>query len=120
MIFVAASAMMAFCVFTLGCHSTGVNVTIQNNAKVPLRNVELDYPGATFGTSNIAPGGSFWYHIKPTKDGAVTLSFDEESGKSFKQTGPTVHQGRDERLVLVVDQDAGGKWRMSVEENATK
>lgn len=120
MISALALAVIALWIFALGCHSTGVNVTIQNNAKVPLRNVELDYPGATFGTSNIAPGGSFWYHIKPTKDGAVTLSFDEENGKSFKQTGPTVHQGKDERLVLVVDQDAGGKWRISVETNATK
>lgn len=94
------------------CRSHGFDVTIQNNASTPIRNVELDYPGAAFGTPIIAPGKSYWYHIKPTGDGDVSLSFELETGKTFRDRGPVVHAGESGHLVLIVEQDDRQQWRM--------
>lgn len=97
------------------CHSTGVNVTIRNNAHVPMRNVELDYPGGSFGTGTIGAGSSYSYRIKPTGSGQMVLSFDQDNGKSFKEPGPKVDRGIDGTLTILVDQDASNEWRMTVE-----
>ena len=103
--------------FCGGCHSRGINVSIQNNAKVPLLNVEVDYPGASFGTGSIPPNGSFWYRIKPTGDGQLTLSFDLQNGANHKEKGPTLHHGEEGNIILIVDQDPAGKWQMRVQQN---
>lgn len=102
-------------VVALGCHSHGIDITIQNNAKVPLRNVEVDYPGAAFGTAVIAPGASFWYHIKPLQDGDVTLGFEPENGKSFKQKQAAVRMRDTGRLIIIVEQDASQQWHTRIE-----
>jgi hypothetical protein len=97
------------------CHSTGVNVTIRNNGHAAIRNVELDYPGASFGIGTIGAGSSYSYRIKPTGNGQMVLSFDQENGKSFKEPGPKIDRGVDANLVVLVDQDASNQWRMRVE-----
>jgi len=99
----------------LGCHSRGVDITIQNNARAAMKNLEVDYPGAAFGTGTIAPGASYWYHIKPLSTGEVTLSFEQENGKTFKQKGPTVHAGDAGQMILILDQDANQQWHMRAE-----
>ena len=104
-----------YAVLGLACHSSGINVTIQNDSKVPLRNVELDYPGAAFGTGRIAPGASYWYHIKPTSDGDLTLSFEQPDAKTIRQKQGSVREGESGRLVIIVDQDSNQKWHTTVE-----
>jgi len=94
-----------------GCHSRGVNVSIQNNTKVTLLNVEVDYPGASFGTGSIPPNGSFWYRVKPTGDGQLTLSFDLQNGASCKEKGPGLHRGQEGDIILFVLPDAIGKCK---------
>ena len=107
---------VGFCaVLGLACHSSGINVTIQNDSKVPLRNVELDYPGAAFGTGRIAPGASYWYYIKPTSDGDLTLSFEQPDAKTIRQKQGSVREGESGRLIIVVDQDANQQWHTTVE-----
>lgn len=98
-----------------GCHSHGVDVTIQNNARLPLRNVEVDYPGAAFGVANISPGASYWYHIKPLEDGDLTLGFELEDGKNFKQKQAAVRKGQAGKLVIIVEQDSVGQIHTRIE-----
>ena len=102
---IAAAAMLA-------CRSHGIDITIQNNAQAPLRNVELDYPGGAFGTGMIAPGASYWYHIKPNAEGEITLTFQREDGTVFQQKGATVRPGKTGRMTVFLDQDASKQWRM--------
>jgi len=94
------------------CRSSGIDVTVQNNAPVPIRNLEVDYPGAAFGATVIAPGKSYWYHIKPSSDGDISLSFETETGKTFREKGPSVQVGGRGKVVLIVEQDARQQWRM--------
>ena len=112
----AALSVIAFsAVLGLACHSSGINVTIQNNSKVPLRNVELDYPGAAFGTGRIAPGASYWYHMKPTSDGDLTLSFEQPDAKTIRQKQGSVRAGESGRLIIIVEQDADQQWHTRIE-----
>ena len=97
------------------CRSRGVDVTIQNNTHVPLRNVEVDYPGAAFGIASISPGGSYWYHIKPLDDGDLTVGFELENGKNFKQKQASVRKGEAARLVIVVEQDSPQQFHTRIE-----
>ena len=102
-------------ILVTGCRAHGIDVTIQNNGPTAIRNVELDYPGAAFGTGAIAPGASYWYHIKPTDDGDLTLSFEQDDGRTFKQKGPTVHTADRGRMDLILEQDAQKQWHMRTE-----
>ena len=99
-------------VSTTACRSHGIDVTIQNNAAVPLRNVELDYPGGAFGTGLIAPGASYWYHIKPNADGELTLTFQRDNGTMVQQKGPEVRGAERGRMILLLDQDADKQWHL--------
>lgn len=94
------------------CRSHGIDVTIQNNAQVLIRNVEVDYPGAVFGAPEIGPGKSFWYHIKPLSDGELSVSFELENGKSIKQKGPAVKAAYRGTMTLIVEQDSQQQWRI--------
>ena len=97
------------------CRSRGIDLTIHNNASVPLRNVEVDYPGAAFGIASISPGDSYWYHIKPLDDGDLTIGFELENGKNFKQKQASVHKGEAGRLVIFVEQDSLEQFRTRIE-----
>ena len=111
--------MLVLCALTaniVACRSRGIDVTIRNDGQTTIRNVEFDYPGAAFGTGSIAPGASYSYRVKPLSRGEVSLSFEQDNGKSFRQKGPTVVANTDGRLVIVVEQDAVKQWHMRVEQ----
>lgn len=94
------------------CHASGFDLIIQNNSSIPLQNVEVDYPGAAFGTALIAPGKSYWYHIKPTSDGGIGLSFELENSKNVRLKGPAVAAGQRGKIMLIVEQDEKQQWRI--------
>lgn len=96
-----------------GCRSRGIDVTVQNNAAIPLRNVEVDYPGAAFGTPMIKPGASYWYHIKPTDNGDLTLSFEQENGPAVRRKLTTIKASEAGRLIVIVEQ-RDGRWTTSL------
>jgi len=99
---------------TVACRSRGVDVTIRNDGKSAIHNLEFDYPGAAFGTGSIAPGASFSYRVKPLSRGEVTLSFEQQDGKTFKQKGPVVFPNQDSRLFIIIEQDATKQWRVRI------
>ena len=47
-----------------GCHSAYINTTVTNHTAKPIELLEVDYPSASFGTQNLAPGGVFHYRFK--------------------------------------------------------
>ena len=107
------------CLIVSACRSHGIDVTIQNNAQVLIRNVEVDYPGAVFGTAEIGPGKSFWYHIKPLSDGELSVSFELENGESIKQKGPKVKAGYRGTMTLIIEQDSQQQWRVRSQATST-
>ena len=49
----------------IGCRSHVIKVNVVNSSTEKISNVIIDYPGATFGISSLAPGKTFQYAIKP-------------------------------------------------------
>jgi hypothetical protein len=99
-------------VLLTGCHPTPslgdpappFIVTI-NNQGPPIRQVEVDYPNASFGRDQIASGASITYPPKLTGTGPVKITYTDVSGKSHSAVGPTVQDGVRENLVISIGED---------------
>ena len=57
-----------------GCHSYHIDTTIENHTGAAIQLLEVDYPSASFGTDNIAPGADFHYRFQVRGDGPLTLA----------------------------------------------
>ena len=88
-----------------GCHSAFVNATITNTSGRPLRLVEIDYPSASFGTNDLAPGGTFKYRFKVLGSGPATLLWTGADGKEHKSEGPSLEEGEEGSLAAKVGQE---------------
>jgi hypothetical protein len=86
-LFVAAAVFVAI----LGCRSRVVRVELTNTSPQPLYTIVVDYPGATFGVNQLAPGKSYQYSIKPQETGALKIQFTDAAGAAHSYSGPTLH-----------------------------
>lgn len=74
-----------------GCRSRVVRVELVNTSSQPLYTIVVDYPGATFGVNQLAPGKSYQYAIKPQDTGALKIQFTDAAGASHSYSGPVLH-----------------------------
>ncbi len=98
-----------------GCRSRGINVTIVNTGHSRLRNLELDYPGGSFGRPSLPPNAPYRYRIKITKNGKLKLLFEEAEGKAHSENGPEVHAGDDGAITLTIDENEKPHWQTNVQ-----
>jgi len=107
-------AALLFPVLLTGCHASpslgdpqpAFLITI-NNQGGPIRQVEVDYPNASFGQNQLASGASYAYPPKLMGSGPVKITFTDASGQSHTATGPTVQDGLRENLVISIGEDNG-------------
>ena len=99
----------------VGCRSRGVNITITNTGGQPIRNIEVDYPGGTFGRAAIQPNDSFHYRMKILGDGQMKLIFQESDGREHHENGPAVHAGDDGEMTVTIDKDGNNTWKANVQ-----
>lgn len=97
-----------------GCRSRWIGLTITNTGTGPIRNLELAYPGGTFGASSIAPDSSFRYRLKVTRDGPMKLTFLEPDGREHHENGPAVHVGDEGEMTVTIDKEANNTWKMDL------
>ena len=98
-----------------GCRSRGINITLTNTGGQPIRNIELDYPGGTFGTPAIQPNDSFHYRMKILGDGQMKLIFQESDGREHHEKGPEVRAGDDGEMTVAIDKDGNNTWKANVQ-----
>ncbi len=110
---------MLICVFALlaGCHSRFVETTIDNRGPNNLQMIEIDYPSASFGVSNLAPGAQFHYRFKIQGSGAVKLQFTDAQGKTHQVDGPELDEGQEGRLAIAIDPAGKVEWRPNLTNN---
>ena len=82
---------------------------IQNDTNQVLRTVELDYPGAGFGVSTLAPHAVYSYRFKAIGSGPLTLSY-AEAGASHTSTGPVVSDGQGGSLSVHIREGGTVTW----------
>jgi hypothetical protein len=85
-----------------GCHSAYIEATISNHTPEPLTLVELDYPSASFGTQNLAPGADFHYRFKILGSGPTTLLWTDSAHHDHKASGPSFHENDEGTLTVTI------------------
>ena len=86
-----------------GCHSAFIEATVLNRSGGAVRNLEIDYPTASFGTETLAVGATFHYRFKVLGSGATKASWTDATGKDHSANGPALHEGQEGTLAVTLD-----------------
>jgi hypothetical protein len=93
-------------VLAAGCKSRVIRVNIINNSDDQIKNVIIDYPGATFGVASLPPHQTFKYSIKPQDTGALKIQFANSRGINHVYPGPVVHKEDEGSIEIKLTQEA--------------
>lgn len=73
-----------------GCNSYWVDTTIENQTGQPVRELEVDYPSASFGTNALAPGAVMHYRFQIQGTGPLKVEYSSAEGKTVRAQGLTL------------------------------
>lgn len=96
-----------------GCHSAYIQAIVSNRTQEPIPLIEVDYPSASFGTQNLAPGADFHYRFKVLGSGATTALWTDAAHQEHKAGGPSLREGDEGRLTLTFTA-SGPEWSESL------
>ena len=96
----------------VGCHSAFIDATVSNRTAATIPLIEVDYPSASFGTQNLAPGADFHYRFKVLGSGALKVIYTDVSRLEKTVTGPNLNEG-DEGLLILTFASDGPHWKAS-------
>jgi hypothetical protein len=88
-----------------GCRSRVVKVNLINTSAAPIKTIIVDYPNATFGRDELAPGETFSYAIKPLESGMLKIQFTDAKGAIHSYSGTTLHKNDDGVLDVNINQN---------------
>ena len=71
----------------MGCHSAFIDATVSNRTASPILLIEVDYPSASFGTENLAPGQDFHYRFKVLGEGSLKVVYTDSAHHDHTVTG---------------------------------
>jgi hypothetical protein len=83
-----------------------------------LHNVEVDYPSASFGTSNLAPGATYVYPIQLQDAGRMKVEFSDSKEHPHSGKGPYVKEGQQGTLTLTLDGGGKNQWTPQLQPEA--
>ena len=107
---IPAFALLATLIATAGCRSPYVATTVSNRTSQSIELIEVDYPSASFGTQNLAPGADFHYRFKVLGSGNMKLLYTDSAHQDHKSDGPFLKEGAEGPLTIVIA-DAGVTWQ---------
>jgi hypothetical protein len=93
-------ALAATLLLTAGCHSRYIEATVVNHTATPIELIEVDYPSASFGTQNLAPGATFHYRFKVLGSGPTKLLYTDAAHRDHTSAGPDLKEGDEGRLTI--------------------
>ena len=102
-------ALCAVLLAAAGCHSPYIEATVSNHTAQPIELLEVDYPSASFGTQNLAPGADFHYRFKVLGSGDVKLLYTDSTRTDHAVPGPHLAEG-DEGSLLITIAPSGVQW----------
>ena len=92
-----------------GCHSAFVEATVVNRTDKVIPLIEVDYPSASFGTENLAPGAQYHYRFKVLGEGEMKVIYTDFAQKEHTVKGPELREGAEGPLGIAIV--AGGvEW----------
>ena len=93
-----------------GCHSAFIDATVSNRTAASIALIEVDYPSASFGTENLAPGRDFHYRFKVLGDGPTKVIYTDSSKQEKHTAGPALKEGDEGPLTITFAPD-GVHWQ---------
>lgn len=109
-----STLVLAACAFLQGCHSHYIQATITNRTSAPLNVIQVEYPSASFGTQQLAPGATFHYRFKLLGSGPVKISFIDAKNVEHAQTGPSFNEGQEGTLDIDLLTQAHADFKLNV------
>jgi hypothetical protein len=106
----ALFALTIVSIAAVGCRSPYVATTVSNRSAQTIELLEVDYPSASFGTGNLAPGGNFQYRFKVIGSGNMKLLYTDSSHHDHRSDGPFLKEGAQGPLAIVIG-DTGVVWQ---------
>ncbi len=97
-----------------GCRSKYIQATLTNGSGAPLHGLQVDYPSASFGTQELAPGQVFHYRFKLLGTGPVKVTFTDAKMREHTQTGPELLEGEEGALGIDFAAQDRAEFRVSV------
>ncbi|MGC1872015.1 MAG: hypothetical protein WA700_13755 [Acidobacteriaceae bacterium] len=110
---------LASLVFAVGCRAKLVEVRVVNSGTTDLHNVEVDYPSASFGVSNLAPGATYIYRVQLQDAGRMKVEFSDSKEQPHSGKGPYVEEGQQGTLTLTLDASGKNQWTPQLHPEAT-
>ncbi|MHB1675223.1 MAG: hypothetical protein ACYCSP_13340 [Acidobacteriaceae bacterium] len=110
---------LASLVLVVGCRSKLVEVRVVNSGTTELHNIEVDYPSASFGVSDLAPGATYIYRIQLQDAGRMKVEFSDSKQQPHSGKGPYVAQGQQGTLTLTLDGSGKNQWAAHLHPAAT-
>ena len=85
-----------------GCRSNWVNATVENQTGQPVRELEVDYPTASFGSNALNPGASMHYRFQIRGDGPIKVEYTGAGGTVFHAQGLTLSERQQGQILILL------------------
>lgn len=89
---------LAFSALLIACHSSHIDVTVQNRTGGPIRLLEIDYPTASFGSDALADGATMHYRIQVQGTGPLRVQYNSADGRQARVDGPSLAERQEGTL----------------------
>ena len=84
----------------VGCKSYWVDASIDNQTGQPVRELEVDYPSASFGANSLAPGVIMHYRFQIRGSGPLKVEYTSGEGKVSQAQGLTLTERQQGELTI--------------------
>jgi hypothetical protein len=99
---VACAAVFIVFAFLAACHSSHIEVSVENRTGAPIRLLEVDYPSASFGKDSLAAGATLHYRIQVQGSGRLKLQYTAPDGRQPQIDGPDLAELQQGTLAIVL------------------
>ena len=96
-IFLVAGALM---LVIPGCKSYWVDASVENQSGQAVRELEVDYPTASFGINSLAPGATMHYRFQVRGSGPVKVEYIANGEKPVHSQGLTLEERQHGQLLI--------------------
>src|SRR5437764_177896 len=93
------------------CHSSHIDVALENRTGAPVRLLEVDYPTASFGSDRLAAGATMHYRIQIQGSGPLKVHYTVGDGRQAQITGPALAERQEGTLEIELLPDGKAEFR---------
>jgi len=102
---------LAAVVMLSACHSSHIDVAVENRTGAPVRLLEVDYPTASFGSDSLAADATMHYRIQIQGSGPLKVQYTAGNGRQVHVEGPAMAEQQEGTLGIELLPDGKAEFR---------